>query len=99
MAITQCIIHRNLQDECLEYRLAAAAQLGDIAYKLYTYLEGFPQGEQVYERIKFVKTIDTNYKSADVAFMTLLNYGYLEKINDLNYIFIPKPEQINRIQF
>ena len=99
MAVTQCIIHRDSRDERSEKRLIAAAQLGEIAYKLYTYLECFPQGEQLYERIKFVKTVNTNYKSADKAFNSLIELGFLKKITDLNYIFITNPEQNTRIQF
>lgn len=100
MAITQCTIYRNSRDESMEKRLYAAAQLGEIAYKLYTYLEAFPQGEQTYERIKFVKTVDTNYKSADKAFNTLLELGFLQQVDNLNYyIFITAPEQNTRIKF
>lgn len=100
MAVTQCTIFRNTCDECVEKRLLAASLLGEIAYKLYTYLEGFPQGEQIYERIKFVKTIDTNYKSADKAFKTLIDLGFLKQVDNLNYyVFITSPEQNTRIQF
>ena len=99
MAITQCIIHRDLRDDSNENRLLAAAKLGEIAYKLYTYLECFPLGEQLYERIKFVKTVDTNYKSADKAFNKLEELGFLKQVNNLNYIFIANPQQNTRIQF
>jgi len=96
--MTQCIIIKQEIENTPENRLYAAAQLGEIAYKLYIYLDSYPALTIPYERIKFVKTIDTNYKSADKAFQTLLDKEYLCKRDD-KYFFIPRPEEKTRIQF
>lgn len=96
--MTQCTIIKNEIENSPENRLYAASQLGEIAYKLYIYLDSYPALIIPYERIKFVKTVDTNYKSADKAFQTLIEKGYLNK-NEEEYFFIPRPEEKTRIQF
>lgn len=96
--MTQCKIIKQEIENTPENRLYAAANLGEIAYKLYIYLDSYPTSTINYERIKFVKTIDTNYKSADKAFQTLLDKGYLI-FREEKYFFISRPEEKTRIQF
>lgn len=98
MAITQCIITKNFTGENNpENRIFAAANLGEIAYKLYIYLESFPTDPITYERLHFVKTVNTNYKSADKALLTLIEKGYLIPDGNNNFIFIVRPEENPRI--
>lgn len=99
MAITQCTILKEEIENTPENRLAAAAQLGEIAYKLYIYIDSYPSYTINYERIKFVKTVDTNYKSADKAFQTLIEKGYLVLRKENTYFFIRRTEENTRIQF
>ena len=99
MAITQCTIIKEEIENTPENRLAAAAQLGEIAYKLYIYIDSYPSYTLNYERIKFVKTVDTNYKSADKAFQTLIEKGYLVLRKENTYFFIRRTEENTRIQF
>lgn len=94
----QCEIIKQEIENTPENRLYAAAKLGEIAFKLYIYLDSYPTYTIKYERLKFVKTIDTNYKSADKAFQTLLDEGYLI-FKENRYFFIPHPEEKTRIQF
>lgn len=99
MAITQCTILKEEIENTPENRLAAAAQLGEIAYKLYIYIDSYPSYTLNYERIKFVKTVDTNYKSADKAFQTLIEKGYLVLRKENTYFFIRRTEENTRIRF
>lgn len=99
MAITQCQIIKEEIENTPENRLAAAPQLGEIAYKLYIYIDSYPSYTLNYERIKFVKTVDTNYKSADKAFQALIEKGYLVLRKENTYFFIPRVEENTRIQF
>lgn len=99
MAITQCTILKEEIENTPENRLAAAAQLGEIAYKLYIYIDSYPSYTLNYERIKFVKTVDTNYKSADKAFQTLIEKGYLVLRKENTYFFIRQIEENTRIRF
>jgi hypothetical protein len=98
MAITQCIITKNFIEESNpENRIIAAKNLGEIAYKLFIYLESFPENFIHYERLNFVKNVNTNYKSADKALLTLIEKGYLIPDGDNNFIFISRPEENPRI--
>lgn len=99
MAITQCKIIKEEIENTPENRLLAAAELGEIAYKLYIYIDSYPSFTLDYERIKFVKTVNTNYKSADKAFQTLIEKGYLILRKDGTYFFVPRVEENSRIQF
>lgn len=94
MTITRCVIIREKRKNSLAARLSAAKRLGNIAYKLYTYLEGFPNGEQVYDRLKFMKTVDTTVPSANKAFDDMVEKGYLIKKNEFSYFFLEEPEEI-----
>ena len=93
MAITQCIIIREQCINTLQTRLKAAKHLGNVAYKLYTYLEGFPQGEQTYDRLKFMKTVETTVPSANKAFDDMINKGYLVQKNEMTYYFFEEPKE------
>jgi len=93
MAITQCIIIRENCINTLYTRLNAAKHLGNVAYKLYTYLEGFPQGESTYDRLKFMKTVDTTVPSANKAFEDMIEKDYLVKKNDFTYYFFEEPKE------
>lgn len=82
------------KEEAISYRLSAAKLLSGTGFKLFCYLESFPWGTTRYNRKTFTDLMKIAPKTADFAFEELVEIGFLQKQNEVAYIFTISRENL-----
>lgn len=84
--INRTYVDTNFDEECLASQL-----LTGVEFKMYRYFCNLPAGASMYKRQDFCQRMNVHIKTADSAFSSLIDKGFLKEEQKEVYNFFTTP--------